>query len=286
MYPTASARFPGLLRPTDDPPLMIVHVARIALAPIIYAQARRLRDTIPVLPEPAGSRSGVAGTGKPMRLLIAGDSSAIGVGAPTQDEGLAVPLTRTLAARLDAAVHWQLIGKTGLTSEGVLQQLTHGEVQPADIALVVLGANDITTETSLRRALRHRSEIVSLLRDCAGVDHVVFPSVPEMQVFPALPHPLAWYAGLHASRNNRAQTRWAKQHRNVHHADIGGLASADLMGSDGYHPSPALYALVAERLADFILPLCAPVAAADAATALDEASLAMEQEADKLLSTT
>ena len=265
---------------------MIVHFARIALAPIIYAQARRLRDTIPVLPEPAGSRTGVAGTGKPLRLIIAGDSSAIGVGALTQDEGLAVPLTRTLAHRLDSAVHWQLIGKTGLTSEGVLHQLKHGEVQPADIALVVLGANDITTETSLRRALRHRGEIVALLKERAGVSQVVFPGVPEMQVFPALPHPLAWYAGLHATRNNRAQARWAKMHPNVHHADIGGLARADLMGADGYHPSPALYALVAERLADFIVPLCSPSAEASVAL-VESASVVLDPDAeDKLLSTT
>jgi len=260
---------------------MIVHFARIALAPIIYAQARRLRDTIPVLPEPEGLRTGVAGSGKPLRLIIAGDSSAIGVGAATQDEGLAVPLTRALAAKLESAVHWQLVGKTGLTSEGVLSQLTHGEIQPADIALVVLGANDITTETSLRRALRHRSEIVSLLRERAGVTHIVFPGVPEMQVFPALPHPLAWYAGLHASRNNRAQARWARQHRDVHHVDISGLARADLMGADGYHPSPALYALVANRLADFILPLCLP---ATAPSTLPPQAPAIEM--DKLLSTT
>lgn len=264
---------------------MIVHFARIALAPIIYAQARRLRDTMPVLPEPAGLRTGIAGAGRPLRLIIVGDSSAVGVGAATQDEGLAVPLTRALADRLQSAVHWQLIGKTGLTSEGVLRQLSQGEVQPADIALVVLGANDITSEISLRRALRHRSEIVALLKERAGVAHVVFPGVPEMQIFPALPHPLAWYAGLHASRNNRAQMRWVRRHQNVHHADISGLARADLMGADGYHPSPALYALVADRLADFIRPLCFP--AAELATPLlESAVLAMDQDADKLLSTT
>jgi len=265
---------------------MIVHIARIVLAPIIYAQARYLRGSIPLLPEPQGQRSGISGTGRPLRLLIAGDSSAVGVGADTQENGLAIPLTRALATRLEAALHWQLIGRTGLTSEGLLQHLATGDIQPADMALIVLGANDITNEVSLRRALRCRGDIVTLLRERAGVSHVVFTGVPEMQVFPALPHPLAWYAGLHASRNNRAQARWVKQYRNVHHADISGLARADIMGSDGYHPSPTLYGLVAKRLAEFMFPLYQPDAAIAAAPAIDT-ELEMDQdEDDKLLSTT
>jgi len=264
---------------------MIVHVARIVLAPLIYAQARYLRGTMPLLPEPEGQRSGVTGTGKPLRLLIAGDSSAVGVGADTQENGLAVPLTRSLAARLEAQLHWQLLGKTGLTSEGLLQHLSGAELQPADIALVILGANDITNEVSLGRALRHRGEIVSLLRQRAGISHIVFTGVPEMQVFPALPHPLAWYAGLHASRNNRAQARWVKQHRNVHHADISGLAHANIMGADGYHPSPALYALVAKRLAEFISPLYQP-APEVMAPERDDDDLGMDGSGEKLLSTT
>jgi lysophospholipase L1-like esterase len=263
---------------------MIVHIARIVLAPIIYAQAFYLRTTIPLLPEPEGLRSGIVGTGRPLRLLITGDSSAVGVGADTQESGLALPLTRALSTRLDAAVHWQLSGKTGLTSEGLLKHLTQEELQPADIALVVLGANDITNEVSLRRALRCRGEIVSLIRQRTSATHIVFTGVPEMQVFPALPHPLAWYAGLHASRNNRVQSQWAKQHRNVHHADIGGLARADIMGSDGYHPSPALYALVANRLAEVLFPLYQS-GAENAATALEGASLVMNRGDEKLLTT-
>ena len=235
---------------------MIVHVARIALAPVLYSQARWMRKTIPMLPEPDGSRLGTSGTGgRTLRLLIAGDSSAIGVGAATQEQGLAIPLTRALATQLAATVQWQLIGETGLTSEGVLQKLTQSDVQRADVALVIVGANDITGEVSLSRALRHRGEIASWLRAKTGAAHVVIPSLPEMQRFPAIPQPLAWYAGLHARRNNKAQARWARKHRLAHHADISGLTRSELMATDGYHPSPSLYALVAARLAAFIAEL-------------------------------
>jgi lysophospholipase L1-like esterase len=235
---------------------MMVHLAKVALAPILYSQARRMRAATIELPEPEGSRAGVMGAGQlALRLLIAGDSSAVGVGAATQEEGFALALVRALASRIKSSIQWQLVGQTGLTSEGVLNKLSSSSLEPADIAVVTLGANDITGEVPLQRALQHRREIAAWLQRCLSVRHVVFPGLPEIQRFPAIPQPLAWYAGLHARRNNRAQARWARTLERVHHADISGLARAELMATDGYHPAPALYALIAERLAVFITAL-------------------------------
>ena len=240
---------------------MLVHVAKVALAPILYSQARRMRAVTIELPEPEGSRTGISGAGQPaLRLLIAGDSSAVGVGAPTQEQGFALALVRALAARISCSIQWQLVGQTGLTSEGVLRKLISSSIEPADIAVITLGANDITSEVPLRRALRHRREIADWLQRSSNVRQVVFPGLPEIQRFPAIPQPLAWYAGLHARRNNRAQARWAHRQEHIHHADISGLARAELMATDGYHPAPALYALIAERLAVFIAGLLARTA--------------------------
>ena len=235
---------------------MMVHLAKVALAPILYSQARRMRAVTIELPEPDGSRAGVIGSGQlALRLLIAGDSSAVGVGASTQEEGFALALVRALAFRIKSSVQWQLVGQTGLTSEGVFKKLSSSSIEPADIAVITLGANDITGEVPLERALHHRREIAAWLQRRLSVRHVVFPGLPEIQRFPAIPQPLAWYAGLHARRNNRAQARWARTLERVHHADISGLARAELMATDGYHPGPALYALIAERLAVFITAL-------------------------------
>jgi lysophospholipase L1-like esterase len=208
------------------------------------------------LPEPQGSREGVTGAGQlALRLLIAGDSSAVGVGAPSQEEGFALALVRALAFHIHSSIQWQLVGQTGLTSEGVFKKLSGSIIEPADIAVVTLGANDITGEVPLKQALHYRREIADWLQRSLGARHVIFPGLPEIQRFPAIPQPLAWYAGMHARRNNRAQARWARTLERVHHADISGLARAELMANDGYHPAPALYALIAERLAVFIAAL-------------------------------
>jgi lysophospholipase L1-like esterase len=233
---------------------MFVHAARLALAPILYAQARRLRTVAMALPEPQGPRSGVEGDGpQRLRLLVTGDSSAAGVGAETQDEALARPLARNLAHRLDGRIPWQLVARTGLTSEALLQMLKHETPAPADVAVIVLGVNDLTSEVPLRRALRWRGEIATWLGVHADVKHVLFTSMPEMQRFPLIPQPLAWYAGLHARRNNLAQARWVRSLANAAHVDLSGLMRADWMARDGYHPAPPLYAQVAARIAASIV---------------------------------
>jgi lysophospholipase L1-like esterase len=228
---------------------MLVHAARIALGPVLYAQARRLRTIALQLPEPPGARDGVEGEREPrLRLLVAGDSSAAGVGADTQDDALARPIARELARRLNTSIAWQLVARTGLTSEGLLQHLQREVVGPADVAVIVVGVNDLTSEVPLRRALHWRAAIVDWLRAGAEVKQVLFTSMPEMQHFPLIPQPLAWYAGLHARRNNQAQARWARSLVNVTHIDLGGLTRAGWMARDGYHPAPPLYAHLAGRI--------------------------------------
>ncbi|MGZ8254668.1 MAG: SGNH/GDSL hydrolase family protein [Burkholderiaceae bacterium] len=229
----------------------MIHVAaKAVLGPLLYVQARRLRRSVVELPEPVGEREGVAGTGAVrLRLLIAGDSSAAGVGVPTQDDALAGHVSRELATLLGGAVRWQLVAQTGARSEDVLHLLMHGGLHPADVGIVVVGVNDITKEVPLQQALRKRGDIAALMRTRAAVKHVVFPALPEMEKFPALPQPLAWYAGRHARRNNSAQAAWAAPQAGVTHVAMEGVLDARLMADDGFHPGAGLYARVAQRLA-------------------------------------
>ncbi|MFX6190184.1 hypothetical protein ABTF51_19795, partial [Acinetobacter baumannii] len=48
----------------------------LTLAPVLLAQGMHVRRRIPRLPEAAGARAGAVGEGRPLRLLIAGDSAA------------------------------------------------------------------------------------------------------------------------------------------------------------------------------------------------------------------
>ncbi len=236
---------------------MIDHVIKFALFPLLLAQAQTVRAGVIPLPEPPGARAGRVGQGeRELRLLVLGDSSAAGVGATRQDEALALPLARALARRQGCAVRWRLIAQTGLTSAATLACLQDEGAPTADIAVVVVGVNDITQQVPVAEALRCRGEIAVWLHAHCGVRDVLFPALPEMELFPALPQPLAWWAGQMSRRNNRAQARWAHgwplAEPRVAHVPMDGAMHPEMMGADGFHPGPGLYARVVLRLADHI----------------------------------
>lgn len=237
---------------------MLDLATRLALGPVLWAQAARLRRDTVELPEPPGPRRGVArgsvarsvSTGaQSLRLLIAGDSSAAGVGVRHQRDALAQPLAERVAGLLGVDVKWQLVAESGLTSQGVLQRLHRTQALEADIAVVVVGVNDITKDEPLAFAIRQRQHITDWLQVHAAVRHVVFPALPDMEMFPALPRTLAWYAGQAGRRNNRAQARWAATIPGVAHLAMDHLTDSQLFSEDGFHPGPALYARVVERIA-------------------------------------
>ncbi|MFM7294762.1 MAG: SGNH/GDSL hydrolase family protein [Burkholderiales bacterium] len=237
---------------------MVVQLIKPVLAPMLIAQAKRLRRVALELPEPTGERYGVArspdsGTALPaVSVIIAGDSSAAGVGAATQAEALAPQLADALAQRIGRDVRWHLFAQTGLTSAGVLALLREKSLPAADAAVVIVGVNDITNNVATGHALRARNRIVRLLQERTGVGHVLFPGLPAVERFPLLPQPLAWYGGAEARRSNSMQARWAAHPRRaavVSHLPMDGFTHPQLMAEDGFHPSPVLYSMVAAHFA-------------------------------------
>jgi hypothetical protein len=94
-------------------------LATIVLGPVLLAQGRHVRRTVRLLPEPEGLREGDSGSGPLLRLLIAGDSAAAGVGAPTQDDALSGHLVSSLAGCL--RVQWKLFAYTGATTADLIR---------------------------------------------------------------------------------------------------------------------------------------------------------------------
>ena len=146
-------------------------VAKLLLSPLLIAQAVLTRRRAPMLPEAAGDRRGVFGRGPVLRVLIVGDSSGAGVGVQTQDLALAGHLTRTLAEAAQAEVHWHLVAKTGITSAQALELVKQERPRPADVAVVVLGVNDVIEQVPSHRAVQHRAALADWLIANSGVGH-------------------------------------------------------------------------------------------------------------------
>ena len=231
---------------------------KLALSPLLVVQALRTRARVPRLAEATGAREGVVGRGATtLRLLIAGDSSAAGVGVATQQRALSGQLAPLLAARCDAQIHWALWARTGLTTAQTFELLRDAALPQADLAVVVSGVNDVVDQVPSSHAVRARERIANLLRNRGGVQHVVFCPLPPVHEFPSLPQPLRWMAGADAQRHNRALRHWVA-HRQAVADDVSTLwldgvrLGRDTMADDGFHPGEPVYRAVAQALAAHI----------------------------------
>lgn len=227
-------------------------LAGIALAPVLLAQGRRVRSTVPLLPEPAGARAGVSGEGPPLRLLVLGDSAAAGVGAATQDEALSGRLVAGLASRF--TVSWKLEAFTGATTADTLERLLKAPGEEFDVVVTSLGVNDVTGGCSLAAWQRRQIKLIALLEDKFGPRHILLSGLPPMHRFPALPQPLRWYIGNRAQQFDRVLAGFTRGHGRCEFVELGyAMMDARAMATDGFHPGPAIYALWAAELVRRIL---------------------------------
>ncbi len=223
---------------------------KLALAPLLIAQAVRTRRRAPALPEAAGPRQGRAGRsrGAPIRLLVTGDSSAAGVGVAHQDQAVIGHLVRTLQRQRAGAIEWCLRARSGLQTREVHAMLRDEPPAPADVAVIVTGVNDVIDQIPARRALAHRAALADWLLEKGLARHVVFAPLPPMHQFPLLPEPLRRIVGADARRHDQMMARWAAARDDVSVATIALELTPQTMASDGFHPGEPVYRACGEAL--------------------------------------
>jgi lysophospholipase L1-like esterase len=226
---------------------------KLVLSPLLVAQALLTRQRAPVLPEAAGPREGrLGGRGQALRVLIAGDSSAAGVGVAHQNQSFAGHFTRTLHPLIGRPLHWALHARSGLTTAQVHALLQAERPAAADIAVVISGVNDVIDQLPSQRALAHRAALADWMLGERLAAHVVFAPLPPIHQFPLLPQPLRRVMGDDALRHNAALAAWAQTRHDVSCAKISLTLSTDTMASDGFHPGEPVYKTCGEALAHFV----------------------------------
>lgn len=193
-----------------------------------------------------------------LRFLVLGDSLAFGTGAATARDTLGARLTRSLQ-EAGHDVDPQVVAVPGATSLDLAAQVRR-VTGPVDVALFVVGANDLTRQVSPVRAAAALGAAVQDLRR-AGAAVLVVPT-PDLSSVAWVPPALrAVVAGICDLLRDR-QTVAAEQAGAVVAPVAPELArrfAADptLFSADRFHPSSAGYALVAEALAPPLLRLVA-----------------------------
>jgi lysophospholipase L1-like esterase len=123
-----------------------------------------------------------------------------------------------------------------------------------DLAVIFIGANDVTARERPDRAVGHLAETVRALRD-GGAD-VIVATCPDLGVIRPILPPLRWLAGRWSRQLARAQRAAVEQEgaRTVSLGDLLGPTFAanpqTMFGPDRYHPSALGY----RAAVDVVLP--------------------------------
>lgn len=218
--------------------------ASLALAPLLMVQGRAVRRNTPQLPGAAGPVTGVVDghAGPPLRLLVIGESTVAGVGAPSHAEAVAGQTAAALADLLGRAVAWRAAGEIGVTAAAVRRRLVPVlPDEPADVVLVALGVNDTLRLRTTARWAADLTALVAVLRERVGPASVFLAAAPPMGRFPALPQPLRAVLGLRAHLLNATTAELAPRLDAVTYLPITLPVTPALFCADGFHPGPEGY---------------------------------------------
>ena len=230
--------------------------AALGFLPLAMIQSARLRSDALATPLPSGMREGAVGevSAPTLDLLVVGDSTAIGGGCEHMDLSLPPRLAYGVGMRLHRRVRWQALGGPGFTAAQLDNSLRRRGVPHADIALVLVGVNDVVALTPRAAWGRQIRRIVARLFD-AGAGLVVLSGVPSLDTLPGLTWPLGPLLGVRSRQLDRVAQALTRPlplapERSLIHAPAPQVDAAAHLSADGVHPSSAGYAHWAHRLAD------------------------------------
>ncbi|MEV4757454.1 SGNH/GDSL hydrolase family protein [Micromonospora sp. NPDC049559] len=217
---------------------------------LLLGQARQARRVIPLAEAPPPRGDGVYGAkypGRPITVVLLGDSSAAGYGVHRPRETPGALLATGLSRRLRRPVRLYRLAVVGSLSAGLAPQVEAALERSPDLAVILIGGNDVTNRTPHAVAVRFLVDAVRRLRDAGA--QVVVGTCPDLGAIQPIKPPLRWLARRWSRQLAAAQT--------VAVVEAGGwtVSLGDLLGPrfaaeparmfawDHFHPSAEGYAI-------------------------------------------
>ncbi|QWZ08850.1 SGNH/GDSL hydrolase family protein [Nocardioides panacis] len=236
-------------------------VASVGAWQLLRAQARTARAAIGKPLGEAGfqvDRTYQRSRGRPLTLLVLGDSIAAGLGADRRRQTLGVRLAKELARAADRSVRLVCSAEVGAETWQLACQLDRlpGDVRP-DVTVVVVGGNDVIHRVRLADSVRHLEVAVRALR--ARGSQVVVGTCPDLGALHAVPQPLR-QLGRQASRRLALAQREAVVRCDGYAVSLAHVVGPvflsrpeEMFAADRFHPSAAGYRRTARALLPSVL---------------------------------
>ncbi|WP_375478465.1 GDSL-type esterase/lipase family protein [uncultured Jatrophihabitans sp.] len=198
-----------------------------------------------------------------MEFAVLGDSIAYGQGASRPADTIGARLAAELGevgVRASLRVH----AVPGARSDALAAQVRRALIVPPQLALIVIGANDLTHFVPPEQAAAALDAAVRALRG-AGAQVVVAPA-PDLSAVPWVPPQLRGLVQAGSAALREAQRRVALA-AGARVADVTGsthdafAADVSLFAADRFHPSSKGYAAIAAALKPAVLAAAADLRA-------------------------
>jgi len=196
--------------------------------------------------------------GDPLDLLLLGDSIAAGLGAERRKDTLGARLAKGIAKRAHRSVRLTTAARVGSESSVLPDQLAAlPAAYRADVAVIVVGGNDVTHRVPVAESVRHLEETIARL-SAAGTA-VVVGTCPDLGALRPVPQPLRT-VGSRMSRQLAAAQREAAVGAGAHAVSLAHVVGPffitnpdEMFSLDRFHPSGVGYRRTAKALLPSVL---------------------------------
>ncbi|MEO7351961.1 MAG: SGNH/GDSL hydrolase family protein [Marmoricola sp.] len=197
-------------------------------------------------------------SGNPLDLLLLGDSIAAGLGADRAKRTLGAQLAKRLADRTNRSVRLHTAAVVGSETSMLRSQLSGlPRHYVADVAVIIVGGNDVTHRIKTSVSCDHLASAVTALH--AEGTHVVVGTCPDLSALTAVPQPLRTIIGV-ASRQLATAQRATVTGIGARAVSLGEVVGpffvaepVKMFAIDRFHPSSAGYRRTAKAMMPSIL---------------------------------
>jgi lysophospholipase L1-like esterase len=207
--------------------------------------------TPPVSHDTTWAAAGVSLRRPPIRLAVLGDSTAAGYGVHRDRDTPAAQLAIGISDAARRPVHVTNVAVVGALSADVGRQLDELDAAPIDLAVIMVGANDVTHRVRASESVRDLADVVSRLQRHGA--EVVVATCPDLGTIRPLAQPLRSIA-RRLSRNLAAAQTVAVVGAGGRTVSLGDLlgplfsSRREMFSDDRFHPSAAGYAAAVEAI--------------------------------------
>ena len=240
-------------------------IVSIPLLPLLYFQGKKIKKTIPKLPEATGNEGFVASANhSTFQLITIGESTIAGVGVKTHADGFTGTLANSLSLQLGNSISWKVYAKSGYTAKRVTNKIIPKITEkPVDLIVIGLGGNDSFELNSPKKWRKDIRDLITRIRTSYAETPIVFINMPPIKEFPAFTGPIKFVIGNLVLLLGKELEKVVRDYENVFYYssvvtydDFINRMNLDATPadffSDGVHPSELAYQVWAKDVADFI----------------------------------